>query len=111
MIGRRVAGLAVTVSEMDPALIQELTLAHIPAVFYDVGSAPPASCSHPISSPPRSWSEFCFPRLTTIHVPRGAIGRMAVEALFSEGEAFRAGRDIVIDPEFLVRESTGPARK
>ena len=37
MIGRRVAGLAAIVSEMDPALIKELNEARIPAVFYDVG--------------------------------------------------------------------------
>ena len=37
MIGRRVAGLAAIVSEMEPALIKELTEARIPAVFYDVG--------------------------------------------------------------------------
>jgi LacI family transcriptional regulator, galactose operon repressor len=39
MIGRRVAGLAVIVSEMDPALIRELEKRDIPVVFYDVGSA------------------------------------------------------------------------
>ncbi|MEI9974737.1 MAG: LacI family DNA-binding transcriptional regulator [Ignavibacteriota bacterium] len=38
MIGRRVAGLAAVVSEMDPALIDELTDSNIPVVFYDVGS-------------------------------------------------------------------------
>jgi DNA-binding LacI/PurR family transcriptional regulator len=37
MIGRRVAGLAVVVSEMDPALIQELHASRTPCVFYDVG--------------------------------------------------------------------------
>lgn len=37
MIGRRVAGLAVVVSEMDPALIKELQAARTPCVFYDVG--------------------------------------------------------------------------
>src|SRR5215469_1501988 len=37
MIGRRVAGLAVIVSEMEPALIKELTESRIPVVFYDVG--------------------------------------------------------------------------
>jgi hypothetical protein len=36
---------------------------------------------------------------------------MAVEALLSDVGTARAGRDIVIHPEFLVRESTGPARK
>jgi LacI family transcriptional regulator len=39
MIGRRVAGLAVIVSEMAPDLIQELELSRIPTVFYDVGQA------------------------------------------------------------------------
>src|ERR1022692_4421121 len=41
MIGRRVAGLAVVVSEMEPALIEELTDSSIPVVFYDVGSPRP----------------------------------------------------------------------
>jgi DNA-binding LacI/PurR family transcriptional regulator len=39
MIGRRVAGLAAIVSEMDPDLIEELTRSRIPVVFYDVGAA------------------------------------------------------------------------
>ena len=37
MIGRRVAGLAAIVSEMEPALIKELAESRIPVVFYDVG--------------------------------------------------------------------------
>ncbi len=37
MIGRRVAGLAVVVSEMDPALMKELHASRTPCVFYDVG--------------------------------------------------------------------------
>ena len=44
MIGRRVAGLAAIVSEMDPALIDELNDSQIPVVFYDVG-APRAATS------------------------------------------------------------------
>src|SRR3978361_1778055 len=39
MIGRRVAGLAVIVSEMEEAIVQELTESNIPIVFYDVGEA------------------------------------------------------------------------
>ena len=39
MIGRRVAGLAAIVSEMEPALIEELTESRIPVVFYDVGAS------------------------------------------------------------------------
>jgi DNA-binding LacI/PurR family transcriptional regulator len=38
MMGRRVAGLAVIVSEMEPSLIQELTESNLPVVFYDVGT-------------------------------------------------------------------------
>src|SRR6478736_4299054 len=38
MIGRRVAGLAAVVSEMEPALIDELNDNRIPVVFYDVGA-------------------------------------------------------------------------
>src|SRR6195256_4184283 len=41
MIGRRVAGLAVVVSEMEPALIKELADSRIPVVFYDVGAPRP----------------------------------------------------------------------
>jgi LacI family transcriptional regulator len=38
MIGRRVAGLAAIVSEMDTELITELSAQPIPVVFYDVGT-------------------------------------------------------------------------
>jgi len=38
MIGRRVSGLALVISEMDPSLIQELSEGSIPVVFYDVGT-------------------------------------------------------------------------
>lgn len=38
MLGRRLAGLAAIVSEMDAALIQELSSQRIPVVFYDVGT-------------------------------------------------------------------------
>lgn len=43
MIGRRVGGLAVIVSEMDAEVIAELNDHQIPVVFYDVGP-PPAEC-------------------------------------------------------------------
>src|SRR5216683_7310970 len=38
MIGRRVGGLAAIVSEMEPALIDELNDSGLPVVFYDVGA-------------------------------------------------------------------------
>ena len=38
MIGRRVAGLAMIVSEMAPELMEELRDSRVPVVFYDVGA-------------------------------------------------------------------------
>jgi DNA-binding LacI/PurR family transcriptional regulator len=223
MIGRRVAGLAVIVSEMDPDLIDELTQAKIPAVFYDVGT-PKQNISNirvnysrgiqrvveylhdlghtrmafighhsklgPITDRENAFkeavaryfpamqsrtvadadgleggrqatrdllssgfdptaiicvndfmavgvlrelrergyrvpqdisvtgfdniklSEFCYPALTTVHIPRDRIGHLSFEALISESpKARQAGREFLIDPEFVLRESTGPARK
>jgi len=221
MIGRRVSGLAVLVSEMDPTLIQLLSDAAIPAVFYDVGTAVGKitniavnyrrgiekiieyldSLGHermafighhatlgPIGERQRAFeeiagrraprveyrtvadadsfeggqraarglldsgfqptaivcvndvmavgvlrqlreggmrvpedvsvtgfdnirlSQFCCPSLTTVHIPREQIGRIAFECLRAEpngGPLF--GRGMVIDPEFIVRDSTGPA--
>ncbi len=55
-------------------------------------------------------SEFCSPSLTTVHIPRDRIGHILFSTLVPErkGGDFR-GNEVVIDPEFLVRESTGPA--
>jgi DNA-binding LacI/PurR family transcriptional regulator len=221
MIGRRVAGLAAIVSEMDPDLIRELGEARIPAVFYDVGAARRnisnirvnyrrgieriveylhelghtrlAFVGHhstlgPTSererafvetvsryAPTAEWrtvadqdgleggrqaareliesgfrptaiicvndfmavgvlrelrdhglripedvsvtgfdnirlSEFCHPALTTVHIPRDRIGRLAFETLVPESAKGKPpGREVLIDPEFVLRESTGPA--
>jgi len=55
-------------------------------------------------------SEFCYPALTTAHIPRDRIGHIAFESLALEGDnAQPSGREIVINPEFVVRDSTGPA--
>jgi len=219
MIGRRVAGLAVVVSEMDPALIKELAESRIPVVFYDVGAPRPNitnirvnyrrgiemvtgylhSLGHrrlgfvghhsrlaPINERMRAvldavaqnpalevktaadadtleggrqatrallasgysptaiicvnditavgalrelrergirvpqdvsvtgfdnvkLSEFCYPSLTTVHIPRERIGHIIVDALIPQPGATPAEHEIVIDPEFMVRDSTGTA--
>ena len=220
MIGRRVAGLAVIVSEMAPALMDELTDSRIPVVFYDVGTprhnitnirvnyrrgiekvidylysmghrrlgfvghhamlAPinermkavleavsriteltvytaadadtleggrqatrellasgfdPTAiiCVNDITAVgalrelrerglrvPQDvsvtgfdnvkLSEFAYPALTTVHIPRERTGHIIWDHLIAaEGESTTADRDIVIDPEFVLRDSTGPA--
>lgn len=224
MIGRRVAGLALIVSEMEPALIEELTATRIPVVFYDVGTpkrnitnirinyrrgiekvvhyiyslghrrlgfighhatlgpinerlnavletvalyspalevrtaadadsleggrqaartlldsgfAPTAIiCVNDITAAgalreirehglrvPQDvsvtgfdnikLSEFCYPPLTTVQIPREQIGHIVCERLIPVpavlGAPAPADHAIVIDPELVLRESTGPA--
>lgn len=219
MIGRRVAGLAAIVSEMEPALIEELTASRTPVVFYDVGTPrqnitnirvnyrrgvekiieylhtlghrrlgfighhamlgpinermkgvldavsryslevrtaadadtleggrqatrelldsgykPTAIiCVNDVTAVgalrelrdrgirvPQDvsvtgfdnvmLSEFCYPALTTVHIPRDRIGHIICDCLLPEpGNAAAVNREIVIDPEFVLRESTGPA--
>lgn len=52
-------------------------------------------------------AEFCSPSLTSVHIPRDRIGHIAFERLVSEETKFN-GRELLIDPELVVRESTGP---
>ena len=55
-------------------------------------------------------SEYCYPALTTVHIPRERIGQIMCERLIPRGEASgSAGHEIVIDPELVLRDSTGPA--
>ena len=221
MIGRRVAGLAAIVSEMEPALMDELTESGIPVVFYDVG-APRKNITnirvnyrrgvekvldylhnmghrrlgfvghHAVLGPinerlktvieaaarfpsmevrtaadtdtleggrlaartllgggyhptaiicvndimamgalrelrergirvPEDMSvtgfdnvklsEFCYPALTTVHIPRDRIGHIIFDRLAPKRDKSEAQLDheVVIDPEFVLRDSTGPA--
>jgi LacI family transcriptional regulator len=221
MIGRRVAGLAVIVSEMAPDLIQELELSRIPTVFYDVGAAKRHISNirvqyrhgierlvehlhglghkrlafvghHSLLGPtserqqafvetvsrvePRpEWrtvadqdgpeggrraigellntgfqptavicvndftaigvlrelrdrglrvpqdvsvtgfdnirlSEYCYPALTTVHIPRDRIGHLVFQALVPEStQSSVPGREIVVEPELILRDSVGRA--
>lgn len=54
-------------------------------------------------------SEFAYPALTTVHIPRERIGHIICDRLIPQPGKPVAEHEIVIDPEFLVRESTGPA--
>jgi len=47
-----------------------------------------------------------------VHIPRENIGRTIFEILAVQKTADRlAGREILIDPELVIRESTGIARQ
>jgi LacI family transcriptional regulator len=55
-------------------------------------------------------SEFCSPALTTVHIPRDRIGHIICERLAPvKDRPEPRDHEIVIDPEFVLRESTGPA--
>ncbi len=222
MIGRRVAGLAAIVSEVDPSLIDELSASRIPVVFYDVG-APRKNITNirvnyrrgmeivmdylhnlghrklgfvghhamlgPINERMRAvedavsryspalevrtaadadtleggrqamrtllangyrptaivcvndvtavgalrelrergtrvpgdisvtgfdnikLSEFCYPALTTVHIPRDRIGHIISDILIPNPDGPAIEHEIMIDPEFALRESTGPAAR
>jgi LacI family transcriptional regulator len=57
-------------------------------------------------------SEFCYPTLSTVHVPRERIGHIVFERLIAGAEkAPTDGCEFLIDPDFILRESTGPARR
>jgi len=52
-------------------------------------------------------SQFTCPALTTVNVPRDRIGHSVCAALLAERGA-SVIRDVVIEPELIVRDSTGP---
>lgn len=55
-------------------------------------------------------SEFVHPSLTTLNIPRAEIGHTAFQALISRSsEAEAQGSEFRINPELIIRESTGPA--
>jgi DNA-binding LacI/PurR family transcriptional regulator len=55
-------------------------------------------------------SEFCYPALTTVHIPRERIGQIICHSLIPEPERpSPMEHDIVIEPELVLRESTGLA--
>jgi DNA-binding LacI/PurR family transcriptional regulator len=57
-------------------------------------------------------SEYTSPPLTTVNVPRNEIAHAISSALLSDRAAANpSGTDIVIEPELIVRESTGPASR
>ena len=55
-------------------------------------------------------SEFCYPALTTVHIPRERIGHIICDYLIPKGgKAVATDAEIVIDPELVVRDSSGAA--
>jgi len=57
-------------------------------------------------------AKFCYPPLTTVHIPRDEIGHTVFRSLARDDSANgRVGREFAIAPELVVRDSTGHARR
>jgi LacI family transcriptional regulator len=55
-------------------------------------------------------AQYWYPALTSVHIPRDHIGQRICDALVSDEEKMPA-REMVIEPELALRDSTGPAAK
>jgi DNA-binding LacI/PurR family transcriptional regulator len=53
-------------------------------------------------------AQFCYPALTTVHIPRDQIGQDICGVLMPN-EKTKLEHEILIDPELVLRDSTGPA--
>jgi DNA-binding LacI/PurR family transcriptional regulator len=55
-------------------------------------------------------SEYLSPSLTTVHIPRAEIGRLAFDILIPDASTGAPQpNETLIDPQLVVRESSGPA--
>ena len=52
-------------------------------------------------------AQFSVPTLTTVHIPRDQIGRVICDCLMRSDAP--SEQEFVVEPEFVVRDSTGPA--
>ena len=55
------------------------------------------------------FSRLTRPKLTTVATPTAAAGRAAVDMVLAHGDERRAGAQVTLPTELVVRESTGPA--
>ena len=55
-------------------------------------------------------SEFCYPALTTVHIPRDRIGHLVFQALVPDpAQGAVPGREVVVESKLILRDSVGPA--
>jgi len=52
---------------------------------------------------------FCYPALTSVHIPRDRIGQIICDSLMPD-ERTMPEHEILINPDLVLRDSTGPAR-
>jgi DNA-binding LacI/PurR family transcriptional regulator len=52
--------------------------------------------------------EYLFPSLTSVNIPRQRLGQMVVDCLVRNVENKEPGRELILETELIVRESTAP---
>jgi DNA-binding LacI/PurR family transcriptional regulator len=55
-------------------------------------------------------AQFCYPALTSVHIPRKQVAEIICDSLLTKGVP-RLEHESCIDPELVVRESSGLARR
>jgi DNA-binding LacI/PurR family transcriptional regulator len=55
-------------------------------------------------------AQFCYPALTSVDIPRHEIGNIICDSLISRSTAI-SEHEMVIDPELVLRDSSGPAAR
>jgi DNA-binding LacI/PurR family transcriptional regulator len=55
-------------------------------------------------------AQYCYPALTTVDVPRDQIGQSICDVLIPN-EKTKLERELMIEPELFLRDSTGPVRR
>ena len=54
-------------------------------------------------------AQFCDPALTSVHIPRDQIGQTICGFLMNPDNNPAVQHEFVIEPEIVLRDSTGPA--
>jgi DNA-binding LacI/PurR family transcriptional regulator len=54
--------------------------------------------------------EYLYPSLTSVNIPRQRLGQMVVDCLVRNVESQEPGRELELETELIVRESTAPPR-
>jgi len=52
--------------------------------------------------------EYLCPSLTSVNIPRSRLGQMVVDCLVRNVESKEPGRELILETELIVRESTAP---
>jgi DNA-binding LacI/PurR family transcriptional regulator len=86
----------------------ERALVHLPGLLRQSGRAVPEDVSV-LAICGREAAEHAFPPITGVPIPAAEMGRQAVELAVSIMDGGQADRTVLLPPELVERQSSGPA--